>query len=60
MEKEVNIGYSFCSFCGMDTKHKISSMIPDGVICLMCGTSYIRDDVSGVLVEYESEKNFDK
>lgn len=60
MEKEGNIGYRYCIFCGTDTKHKINGMVTDGVTCLMCGISYIRDDISGVLVEYECEKNFEK
>lgn len=55
-EKEVNIGYHKCDFCGMDTPHRISSIVPDGMTCLLCGASYILDDVSGIWFEYKEEK----
>ena len=58
--KEILVGYSFCSFCGMYTHHKISPMVDDGITCLSCGTSYIVDDVTGVKVKERMVKSYEE
>ena len=57
--KKMYVEEYHCIKCGMMTPHvKHDEVIPDGMMCSLCGTCFVYDDVSGVEFEYV-EKNSD-